>query len=117
MVAGAGAVFRTRTPCLKLLRAGMPLLASPRTGLRVCPCCHPPGWGGWLSERGPPNPGWFVEGVLGATSLALCSEEGALMGMRWERGAGPAAGGFPCSTVVLKMGAKDEIAVEKPIEG
>lgn len=39
------------------------------------------------------------------------------MGMRWEGRAGPASGGVSRSTVMLKMGAEDEVAVEKPIEG
>ena len=114
----AGDVFSTGTPCLKLPRASMALLASPGTGVRFCPCCHPPGWRGQLSECTPTNLGWFAGGGQGATSLALCSEEGDPMGTGWEDSAGPAMrGGFPCSRVVLKVGAEDEVVVEKPIEG
>lgn len=39
------------------------------------------------------------------------------MGMRWEGRAEPATGGVSRSAVVLKMGAEDEVVVEKPIEG
>lgn len=40
------------------------------------------------------------------------------MGMGLEVGAGPDTGrGGPRSVVVLKMGAEDEVVVEKPIEG
>lgn len=39
------------------------------------------------------------------------------MGFGWETGAGPATGFFPHSVAVLKMGAEDEVAVEKPIQG
>lgn len=39
------------------------------------------------------------------------------MGIGWEVGAGPAAQGFTRSAVVLKMGAEDKVAAQKPIEG
>lgn len=83
----------------------------------LCPCCHSQGWKGQLSEWGPPNPGWFEKSGQGSTSQALCSKKRAQMGMGWQVGAGPATGVFPCSTLVLKMGAELEAAVEKPTEG
>lgn len=46
----AGAVSPTGTPCSKLPCPNTALLASPGTGLRVCPCCHPPGWEGWTAK-------------------------------------------------------------------
>lgn len=76
-----------------------------------------PSWVVELSEQGPPNPGWFAVGRQGDASVALGSKEGALMGVGWEVGAGPAMGVFPHSVVVLKIGAEDEDVVDKPFQG
>lgn len=109
----ARAVFPTNTPYLKLPK----------------PSRHQQGWGSgfgsalilldWrhqveLSGQRPPNSGGLAESGQIETSPSLCSGEDALMGVGWEVGAGPAGEGFPHSTVVLKMGAEDEVVVAKP---
>lgn len=102
----ARAVFPTRTPCLKLPKPSCHHLGW-SSGLGP----HPPGLGAQLSE---PNSGCFAESGQIEASPSLCSGEDALMGIGREVGAGPAREGFPHSTVVLKLGAEDTVAVAKP---